>query len=538
MKTHLTEKSKTSKKLLGFAWGLEIAFVTLGLLSATSITLAAVLNENEEFNLGLIGLLIAMPGFLVWYAIAFAELIKIPLVQGILYAKNLVVKGGALIFLGFICFLTFDNMKNGLISSMDLRHEKMNNHFIELSSYNDQITILSNKITYLSDNNEKDITQKSYKSIEPQVIAIDHQINTLKGQIADLRKSTDTFEIAEMKRQINYLVSENAKYRALITETNSSYDEKLANNKNNELIELKNTVFGKQKIKERYQSQRAGLISERDEIIADYKKSLKTNEIQISRLNDKVGNLSILSTNTQEIIDSYNQEIISLTSQKSKIYTKINQDISKNITQSKNAEIEVNNLVDEKIQLEKEKSVIVTALNKTGDDLVLVFAKWLQNRNAKKVENLSKAEHIADLDPSFIEEAKFIVNASLSIVVAIAGPILALIAVNNQIEDQRRPKRNKFTYSLRRLFVDLRRKLRKPKIITEVVEQEVEKIVEVTKEVPVEKVVKEVIEVIKPVEITRYVGIPVPKHPEELPTLEEAQAEAKINHQPILGGVQ
>ena len=91
MKTHLTEKSKTSKKLLGFAWGLEIAFVTLGLLSATSITLAAVLNENEEFNLGLSGLLIALPGFLVWYAIAFAELIKIPLVQGILYAKNLVV---------------------------------------------------------------------------------------------------------------------------------------------------------------------------------------------------------------------------------------------------------------------------------------------------------------------------------------------------------------------------------------------------------------------------------------------------------------
>ena len=88
------------------------------------------------------------------------------------------------------------------------------------------------------------------------------------------------------------------------------------------------------------------------------------------------------------------------------------------------------------------------------------------------------------------------------------------------------------------LLVDLRRRLRQPKIITEVVEQEVEKIVEVTKEVPVEKVVKEVVEVIKPVEITRYVGIPVPKHPEELPTLEEAQAEAKINHQPILGGVQ
>ena len=532
METQLNKKSDTSKKLLGFAWGLEIAFVTLGLLVATSIALTALLDENGELSLSLIGLLIAMPGFLVWFAIAFAELIKIPLIQGMLYAKNIIAKVGAFVFLGLICFLTFENMSTGLINSMELRHEKMNNQFVELASYDDQIAIINEKITYKSEEDKNEITEAGYKSIEPQVVAIDKQINTLKSLIADLQKSTDTYEVVEIKRQINYLVDENNSLREWIAETNNSYDAKLTNNKNNEFIELKNTFLGKQKIKEKYQSERIVLIDERNKIIQDYKDSIKNNEIEIDSLNSKVGSLSKLSKDTQKIIGNYNQEIIFLTSEKSNIYKEINKNISQSIVQSQNAKIAVDKLIEEKMQLEKDRLDIITALNDTADDLVLVVAKWLQNRSEEK------ANHIADLKLNFIEQAKDIVIGSLSIIVAIAGPVLAFVAVNNQIEDQRSPKRNKFFQSFRRFFVDLRKKIRKPKVITEVVEKEIEKIVEVTKEVPVEKVVKEVVEVIKPVEVTRYVGIPVPKHPEELPTMEEAQAEEKINQQPILGGVQ
>lgn len=532
METQLNKKSDTSKKLLGFAWGLEIAFVTFGLLAAISTALAGLLNENGEFSLGLIGLLIAMPGFLVWFAIAFTELIKIPLIQGMLYAKNIIAKAGAFVFLGLVCFLTYENMMTGLINSMELRYEKMNNQFVELASYDDQIAIINKKITYKSDSDNNEITEAGYKSIEPQVVAIDNQINALKSQIKDLQKSSDTYEVIEIKRQINYLVDENNSLREWIAETNNSYDAKLNANKNNEFIELEDTFFGKQKIKEKYQSERTVLISEKNKIIQDYKDSIKNNEIQIDSLNSKVGSLSKLSKDTQKIIDNYNQEIILLTSEKSNIYKEINKNISNSIVQSQKAKKAVDELIEDKMQLEKDRSDIITALNNTADDLVLVVAKWLQNRTPEK------ANHIADLKPSFIEQAKNIVIASLSIIVALAGPVLAFVAVNNQIEDQRSPKRNKFFQSVRSFFVDLRKKIRKPKVITEVVEKEIEKVVEVTKEIPVEKVVKEVVEVIKPVEVTRYVGIPVPKHPEELPTMEEAQAEEKINQQPILGGVQ
>ena len=57
--------------------GFEIACVTFGLLAATSITITALLDENGEFNLGLKGLLIAMPGFLVWL-LPSQSLLKFP----------------------------------------------------------------------------------------------------------------------------------------------------------------------------------------------------------------------------------------------------------------------------------------------------------------------------------------------------------------------------------------------------------------------------------------------------------------------------
>ena len=46
---------------------------------------------------------------------------------------------------------------------------------------------------------------------------------------------------------------------------------------------------------------------------------------------------------------------------------------------------------------------------------------------------------------------------------------------------------------------------------------------EVIKEVPVEKTVIKEVEVPKPFEVTRYVGIPVPKDPEDLIEISNAE---------------
>ena len=57
--------------------------------------------------------------------------------------------------------------------------------------------------------------------------------------------------------------------------------------------------------------------------------------------------------------------------------------------------------------------------------------------------------------------------------------------------------------------------MRKPKIITEIKEIEIEK--EIIKEIPVEKEVYKKVEVPVPYEVTKYVGVPVPTDPRDLP---------------------
>ena len=114
---------------------------------------------------------------------------------------------------------------------------------------------------------------------------------------------------------------------------------------------------------------------------------------------------------------------------------------------------------------------------------------------------------------------------------AFSGPVLTLLAMSNYLEETTPQQTNKFMQRIQALLVDMRRHLRKPKVVTEIVEKEIEKEIEVIKEVPIEKVVKEVIEVPKLIETTKYVGVPVPTKPEDLPSMEEAIAEPK-KHQP------
>ena len=73
--------------------------------------------------------------------------------------------------------------------------------------------------------------------------------------------------------------------------------------------------------------------------------------------------------------------------------------------------------------------------------------------------------------------------------------------------------------ALRKALLSFRKRMQKPKIIKEIEEVEVE--VEVIKEVPVEKVVVNTVEVPKPFEVTKYVGVPVPKDASDLPQIED-----------------
>ena len=73
--------------------------------------------------------------------------------------------------------------------------------------------------------------------------------------------------------------------------------------------------------------------------------------------------------------------------------------------------------------------------------------------------------------------------------------------------------------ALRKALLSIRKRMKEPKVIKEIEEVEIEK--EIIKEVPVEKLVVRNVEIPKPFEVTKYVGVPVPKNVNDLPSIDE-----------------
>ncbi|SVD39639.1 uncharacterized protein METZ01_LOCUS392493, partial [marine metagenome] len=98
----------------------------------------------------------------------------------------------------------------------------------------------------------------------------------------------------------------------------------------------------------------------------------------------------------------------------------------------------------------------------------------------------------------------------------IIGPGCAFFSLPENAQQLKKPKHQKgmLMRSMRSLLISMRKKIRNPKIVKEI--KEVEVVKEVLKEVPVEKIICKEVEVPKPYEVTRYIGIPVPKEPGEL----------------------
>ena len=110
---------------------------------------------------------------------------------------------------------------------------------------------------------------------------------------------------------------------------------------------------------------------------------------------------------------------------------------------------------------------------------------------------------------------------SVASIVAVSGPILAFLSVSNSIEQANLKKKSRTRGTFRRMLIDLRKRLRNPKVVTRTEEKEVIK--EVVKEIKVDRPVFNTVEVPTPVEVTRFVGVPVPTDPKNLPEFDNDQ---------------
>ena len=162
-----------------------------------------------------------------------------------------------------------------------------------------------------------------------------------------------------------------------------------------------------------------------------------------------------------------------------------------------------------------EKVKLTEELNHTRDTLAISAGESFIHRLAAKFYGV---ENLADLTEEQVGNFALLFMCSVAGVVSLAGPFITFVAVSIQLQDEKK-KSNSVRRSMRYAFIALIKRLRNPKIVTEIKEIEVEK--EVIKEVIVEKIKYE--EVIKPepVEIPIFVQVPVPTDPKDLPKMEE-----------------
>ena len=527
MTKNLHSKIETGDKLISWAWRLEYIFVALGLLVALSILLGSVAAEGEMKELSAAQWSSLIVGSAVWFAVAFTELLKIPVTKGLVYAKNILVKIGTAAFLLFICFITFESMSTGLERSVAIREHEVNESRAAIDQIDNQLLLIDERISFKEILDENQLKKESYEGVAVQIGAIDEQINQLKQQISDLRNPSATDEINELKAQSEYLKKENNELANAIAQTNKAFDQKLENSYLNEQNEVASIVWGKKDVREKFVTLRQAMQTERADILSAYQNSMKANEMQINKLNTKIASLSSLDPRALSLIDSYNAKINKHTKDKADIYAAIDATISEKIALNALSNKERDGLLVEKTQLMEARNQHRADINENGHDFIYSMAKRVHG-----------VKEVADLTPAQVNQVALILIFSLAGVVAFSGPVLTLLAMSNYLEETTPQQTNKFMQRVQALLVDMRRRLRKPKIVTEIVEKQIEKEIEVIKEVPIEKVVKEVIEVPKLIETTKYVGVPVPTKPEDLPSIEEAMAEPKI-HQPLaIGGVQ
>ncbi|MFL2697943.1 MAG: hypothetical protein ACJ0F4_01930 [Gammaproteobacteria bacterium] len=503
-------KSQTNKRLLRFAWGLEIFFCIAGLLIAFSLAFSG-LSRGEEFSsisfndwlgFGVVGIVLC--------AIALTELVKIPTVQGILYAESLKTKVLCSLFLMAICFLTFETMTQGLEQNIANREIAIEKPRIKLLSFNERSDLVDKEINTLNTITPEQIKKSAKNGLESQLLVLDGQISDLENRLTSLVSPKDSAEVTELKRQIASLKQAKKESKDLYIQEQSSLSGELANLNENEQKELGNAFF-KGSIKSNYEKRRSSIVNRKKDLDISHREEIADYELLIDQLGKKILTLTFLADESQDEITEINATIQKLNQEKGRLIEQSNKTIERDLIAHDRRTNSIEVLLAEKGELLAQAETMRNQINIESN-------KSFIHRIAARIFGIDSA---ADLTKEQVSLVSLIFIISVASIVSISGPIMAFMSVSNSIEQANIRKKSGTRGTFRRVLVDLRKRLRKPKVVTKTEEKEVIK--EVLKEVPVDKTVYKTIEVPTPVEVTRFVGVPVPTEPKNLPEFNSAQ---------------
>ena len=519
---NILDKNKTSSWMMRFAWTLEIILCLSGILIAFTLSYIGVTGENQILSIDT--KLILLVGMLPLIGVALTELLKIPLVTGFMYAKSWMIKGIAGIALTAICILTFETMLTGQEQLFSLRAEQIKIQKQNENRMIEQIQLFDRQIVSISGLTPAEIKKEANAGIQAQLSPLNEQIDDLRIREESLITSNNSAEVSELLRQVKQL--ENTKQTLIENQTTNLKEinkEKLSLN-SDEQNELENTgIFRKGGVGNKFIQRREDLETRRTSLTRTFNSEIDSADRSIGKLNRKIAKLSEPSESLKTSLTLIASQIIDLQNEKNEIIKSNNKQVELSVLEAKNSKAKISNLMMEKVKLTEE-------LNHTRDTLAISAGESFIHRLAAKFYGV---ENLADLTEEQVGNFALIFMCSVAGVVSLAGPFVTFVAVSIQLQDEEK-KPNNVLRSMRYVFVALTKKLRNPKVVTEIKEIEIEK--EVIKEIEVEKIIyKEVIKP-EPVEIPIFVQVPVPTDPKDLPKMEEL---TKDNLKPItaIGGL-
>ncbi|MDA7855875.1 hypothetical protein N9A51_01450 [Pseudomonadales bacterium] len=556
------DKELAGKRLIIFAWIVEVCAVCVGLLIALMIGARSfdeikVLKDISGDAVSFVDYTNTLLGALPFIMVAIVELTKIPMASAYYHAKRTAWKVLFAIALIFLAMITFETAFNGfeqnfarlsysvekffqkivtveeniaLLEKSKTEREKLTINSIEdnyvkrsaqiQSDYNKQVTLNSDREAQLN----SQVNTEIVIDLKKERISLQDEVKFLRenrqAKIEDARSRADkkiagSVEDSTQKRSIKEREIEDLDNDIAAAEQEATAEISRASFLTRTSVRQRNDkkLFELKKMRESLYQQLAALTSNReirgkiDANLADELSKIETEfdadlaviKNQIKEVREKITNAT---STRQKDVDPQLAEL-------SRNFQRLNDAKDKQMKENEGErDRQLNTLKNNDAAIEVLKSKLKILNDERNSLRNDVNEKVAGTQVYRITQWWTGAKAAADLERKDVARTAAVWFGSLAAIVAFTGTILALGGLVLQDDAKQHEPKGKTRRSLRRAFVAFQKRMKEPKIITREVKiiREVPK--EVIKEVPVDKIVfKEI-----PVEIIKRVLVHVPMY--------------------------
>lgn len=564
MNNKSVEKQSLGRRLICFAWLVEVFAVLTGLLIALIIGYDSFMQMSQATNYKeyevYSQVIIAVLPFIV---IAMLELSKIPLAQAA-YMKGNPLFYAALVILAVI---TFETMINGLERSFTGQTYSVDSKLRELESYKLEKEAVTNQLDSMTKYNSRvDISAKLTDEYEQARREHQNRLTPIEREISELNSSMADVGIEKQNKELSLISKRKAElkqeYQNELEEIKKEYKEarnKMSGNTkfqvkhiDEQILAAKKEISSLKNEKEKRVKSDSGFFNKKSTIREPFNKKIITLERKVTVLNEKKEKLIIksddesLATKYQKSRGALKARSQSMLSEQSKKEDSIHKEISlvmgenKRLLSKKILRLEIvkKGLMDRFSEIEREiggkKEIYVRRYEREDSDKLQKEGRLVElesgisqakddiNKAVSKVQIYRLAQNwygkdsAADLSRTEVANIATIWFGSLAFIIATMGIILAL--AGEMVRSDRNPKRVSIRFLLRKVYYGLRqraapgRPARKylgiRKVLAAIYKKKARtKIKLIEKEVPleVEKIIYRTVEVPKEIPVNKIV---------------------------------